>query len=498
MKIVFVLPISLFEDNELIDMNTTVYLIEHSVYFTLYPYHKLKLILHRATMRNYLDFIKEKYGCKVKYINYDDSLEKIIRNIDEDNIHMHDPIDHLVIKDIKQICDTEGIKLYIHDSPHCLSSSDIINEYYNGTDTYYHSSFYKFHRKRLNILMTKNNQPVGGKWTYDVENRLPFPKQFTKNYKPKAKDNKYIREAIKYIQKHFPDNIGSTDMYLPIDHQGAKHHLRIFVVQRLKCFGSYQDAVDKNIPFGCHSLLSPLLNIGLLTPRHVVRYTLQYGIDNKIPLNSLEGFLRQIIGWRSSMIGIYLNKRREMGKSNYFNNKRKLNKAIWFEGNGTTGFNIIDDMINKVIQYGYLHHIERLMYIGNFMLLNRIHPKDCFNWFMVMFIDSYNWVMYGNVYAMSQYSTGSLLMKRPYFSSSAYIDRMSSYKKGKSNIIKLGNVSYNWNDVWDALYYSFINDHKEKFKKNYAIARQVAHLLKKSAKEKAEVTKLAKLYFSQY
>ncbi len=189
-----------------------------------------------------------------------------------------------------------------------------------------------------------------------------------------------------------------------------------------------------------------------------------------------------------------------MEKDNHFNHRRKLDNDVWYKNEYSTGFDVIDDMIDKTLEYAYLHHIERLMYVGNFLLINKINPKDCFEWFMCMFIDAYNWVMYGNVYAMSQYSTGKLLMTRPYFSSSNYIDKMSNYKKQKDKYekIKLGKKEYEWYDVWDAIYYNFIAENKTEFKKNYAIAAQVKHWDNKSSAEKREIKDIVNLYFTNY
>lgn len=490
--VIFIYPNALFEDNDLLDKNNknnkNVYIIESPTYFTLFKYHKLKLILHRATMKYYADFIKKKYKCNVTYIDfYDfDKLKKIIKGKD-DKIDMHDAVDHIAIKNIKKIAKANRVELIIHETPLFINKISDLDKSYKNKKTFSHHHFYTRFRKKYNILM-KDGKPIGGNWSFDTHNRESFPENFKDKFKIIINNNKYIVEATKYINKHFKNNPGSTDFYLPITHNEAKKHFKKFLKQRFKCFGPYQDAVSKDIVVGCHSIISPLLNIGLLTPDYVIKEADKYGRKHKVPMQSIEGFIRQL-SWREYVRMLYMFKRKEFENKNYFNHRRKL-KNGWFKIKNNnqiiTNFPVIDDQIHKAFKYGYLHHIERLMYIGNYMLIIGIKPTDCFKWFMELFIDSYNWVMYPNVYGMSQHSAGPIMMKRPYFSSSNYINRMSDYQKS------------DWFETWDALYYAFINDNKKLFSKNYATAAQVRHWNNKSDKEKKDLLSIAKKYLKNY
>ncbi len=491
MDTVLILPNQLFEDNNLINKNSHVYIYEHPIYFTKYKYHKLKLILHRATMKNYETYIVSKYKCKVTYINYDENL-----NIKGKQIDLYDPVDHYAIKNLKMYTNKHNIKLFVHDTPLFLCTLNDLKKYLDNGGTYHQTSFYIWQRKRLNILVTKDLKPIGNKWTFDVDNRSPFPQNFKKDAEFSINTNKHIIEAQKYVEKHFPNNIGNTEYYLPIDHQKSKEHLKKFLKERLKCFGPYQDAVNKNIISGCHAVISPLLNIGLLTPKYVIYKILKYYEQYNVPLESVEAIIRQIIGWREIVRLMYMFKHKEMNKLNHFNHKKELGKE-WYKGE--TGMEPIDDLIQKVLKYGYAHHIERLMYLSNFMLLNKLDPNYVFDWFMTCFIDSYHWVMEANIYAMGQYSTGPLLMTRPYFSASNYIDKMSSYKKKKDIYKKIKlDGEYEWFEVFDALYYNFINDNKKEFGKNYAISSAVNHWNNKGVKEQNRLLKIAKLYLKKY
>ena len=238
----------------------------------------------------------------------------------------------------------------------------------------------------------------------------------------------------------------------------------------MKLFGDYEDAIAKNETTLFHSVLTPALNIGLLTPEQIIDETLKYHSQTEIPLNSLEGFIRQIIGWREFMRGVYEFEGVFERTNNHFNHTRKIPKSFYY---GTTGIDPIDNTIRKVLKSGYCHHIERLMILGNFMLLCEFDPDEIYRWYMELFIDAYDWVMVPNVYGMTQYADGGLITTKPYISSSNYVLKMSDYKKGK------------WCEVWDALYWSFIHKNQYEFKSNQRMSFVVA-LLEKMNKDKLE------------
>jgi deoxyribodipyrimidine photolyase-related protein len=205
-------------------------------------------------------------------------------------------------------------------------------------------------------------------------------------------------------------------------------------------------------------------------------------------IQSQEAFIRQLF-WREYCVLIYMFNK-DIEKINFFNHTNNLHSS-WY--NGTTQFEIINNLINKSLTYGWVHHIERLMFIGNIMLLTQIKPIKVYKWFTEMFIDAYPWVMVPNIYGMSQFSCGSLMMKRPYFSSSNYIDKMSNYKK-KPNLlqkININNIDYEWYIIWDCLYYNFINNNIDYFSKNYSTANIVNIWKKKTKKEQNEIIKIA-------
>jgi deoxyribodipyrimidine photolyase-related protein len=477
MKITLIFPVHLFEDNELLkDSTAKKIIIEDPVYFTKFDTHKLKLILHRASMKKYANIHK------LEYIEYD-KAEDFYKN-NKSDIICYDPVDHDIIKELKKYSKKNKFELDIFETPSFISTYDDLEEFHNKNKDkrfVHDSQFYRWQRDRLNIL-------PNSKLSTDSENRKPFIKNQKDIFNPVSSPEKYIKEAIKYIEKHFPDNFGSSDnFFYPIDHSGAKDWLHNFIYHRFKQFGDFEDAIGSNVKFGFHSVLSPLLNIGLLTDKDVLDKILP--LQSKIPLNSFEGFIRQIIGWKSTMRYFYEFYHDKQFGMNKLNHTRKLTEHFW---KGTTQIPIIDDTIKKLHTTGYMHHIERLMVMGNFMLLCEINPNEVYKWFMLT-IDAYQWVMVPNIFGMSQYADGGLLMTRPYFSSSNYILKMSDYKSILNNV-EIKNKKYSWCDIWDALYYRFIHKNRDMLKKIYATARNVYHWDNKSKHTQDALLDLAELY----
>jgi deoxyribodipyrimidine photolyase-related protein len=231
--------------------------------------------------------------------------------------------------------------------------------------------------------------------------------------------------------------------------------LQQFFKERFASFGEYEDAIVYKEMLLHHSLLTPMLNVGLLLPTQIVNEALRYSRQHAIPINSLEGFIRQVIGWREFIRGVYTAKGRAERTRNFWGFSRKIPKCF-YEGN--TGIFLIDETIKKILKTGYCHHIERLMVLGNFMLLCEFDPDEVYRWFMEMFIDAYDWVMVPNVYGMSQFADGGLMSTKPYISGSNYLSKMSDYPKGE------------WQDIWDALFWRFLVNRRAFFQTNPRLA----------------------------
>ncbi len=498
-SILLLLPNQLFKFHDIENLDH-IYLWEHSKFFTDLQYHKNKLHYHYATMSAYVDEMKKEYTIEIIDKLTEMKLSK------SDKLYIYDITDFEIEKQIKAYCKKHKIDLEILDSPMFLLNRADLQEYIDlmtkqKKNPYFNHSFYIWIRNKLDILMVSKNKPVGSTYSFDTENRLPFKKDY-KETKLKIYKNKYITSATNKVNTKYKSNPGEITSFVPVTRKESMKHFNSFLSKKLKNFGAYEDAFSNNVLIGYHSCISAMLNIGLLDVKEVVEKTIQYYKKHKTPIQSVEGFLRQIISWREYVRMLYLYEHVKFNKMNFFNHKRKINKN-WYDG--LTGMVPVDNVINKVNKLSYAHHIERLMIMSNFALLTEIHPKEIYNWFLsFVSIDAYEWVMEPNVYGMGIHSVGKLMMNKPYFSSSNYLYKMNSnLKKDEENsenkgYIKLGKENYKWSEIWDALYYNFINNNKIYLKKIYSTATSVAHLNKKPVSEVNKLIKLAKLYMNIY
>ena len=446
-------------------------LVEDTLYFGDKRYaarfHRLKLAYHRASMKRYQAVTLA--GHETQYVDYiDEALQGrgLFEHLAQRGItqvNVVDPTDDVLMRRIRRWCSALGLTLTVHDTPNFLTTVDEIDEYFTMKPKYYQTDFYVWQRKRLGLYVTPADDPVGGKWTYDTANRRKIGRDVQLPAEPLHYDNDYIAEARTYVQQHFAGNPGSMEHFIyPISHEEATAQLHLFLQGSLHDFGTYQDAISQRGPFLFHSMISAALNSGLLSPGQVVDALVDaHDANPDIRFASVEGYLRQVIGWREFVRAIYLREGVELRNSNFFGQLRGLTDA-WYEG--TTGIVPVDDVIRKTLDYAYGHHIERLMVMGNIMLLCELHPSEVYQWFTEMFIDAYDWVMVPNVYAMSQYAAGGLMTTKPYISSSNYIRKMSDYgSKGE------------WQQTWDSLYWHFILKHLHVFAENPRLAVMTTH-----------------------
>lgn len=469
---VLLFPNQLFYSQKLINDADRVILVEDAHFFCLFKFHKQKLIFHRASMRAYAQLLETR-NIEVIYIEHTavkkdlSRLFEICHDSHIKDLHYFDPVDHQLSKKIQITAKKYSVKLTYHENPSFMLSSAEVLEILGDKKRFMMASFYTTVRKKFNILMA-GSKPIGGKWSYDAQNRQALPDHITIPPTPRPNQNSFITEATDYVETHFPNNPGNAAPFIyPITHEHSNAWLNDFLHKKLVLFGPYQDAVRSDLVFGFHSLLSPLLNSGLLMPHEVVEKTIEFAKKHNVPINSVEGFIRQIIGWREFVRGVYMKRGEQQRTSNFFKHTKKLPPSFWV---GNTGIEPLDTTIKKILQYAYAHHIERLMILGNFMLIAHIHPDDVYTWFMEMFIDAYDWVMVPNVYGMSQYADGGLMTTKPYSSSSKYILKMSNYKRGP------------WCTTWDGLYWKFIHKHASFLSKNGRLSF-VATALKKMKPE---------------
>lgn len=412
-----ILPHQLYELKYLEKDKYRYIIWEHPHYFKSFNYNKKKIILHRGSMQYYYEYLKKK-KFKVEYVNLDDKFmikEYVIFN----------PIDKIELP----------YKYKMMNSPNFLLSDELCEKYREKTENFFFNGFYMWSKKQLDIIPLIKS--------LDKENRNAIIKNVEIPKVPSNKeDKKYVEEGIKFVKKNFDKNCGNVENFMfPLTHKTAKKWLKYFIENKIRNFGKYQDAILQNDNILFHSLLSSSINIGLLQPKDIIEELMEY---ENIPMNSLEGYIRQLF-WREYQR--YCYKYYDFKNKNYFGNRKKLTKE-WYEG--TTGILPLDNCIKNAFNTGYLHHIERLMIVGNYMNLYGIHPLEGLRWFIEFSCDSFLWVMYQNVLEMVFFISGGDTMRRPYISSSNYIIKMSDYKKGE------------WSDKWDEMYDNFLKKNKKK------------------------------------
>jgi deoxyribodipyrimidine photolyase-related protein len=474
---ILIFPHQLFEQHPALEKSRTVYLVEELLFFTQYNFHKQKLLFHRASMKAYQYYLQEK-GYEVIYIEAKEKIADIrqllphLKKKGVSEISYCDVTDYWLEKRISQQAEALKLKVTKYESSLFILSSEEVASYFSTKKRFFQTDFYTKQRKHFKVLVDKELQPTGGKWTFDTENRLKYPKGKKPPNVKFPKPNEYWTEATDYVNKNFKSNYGeiSNSFVYPTTFTESRAWLKQFFNERFAEFGEYEDALVNKENILHHSLLTPMMNVGLLTPKDIIDQAIQFANENNVPLNSLEGFIRQILGWREFIRGVYEHKGTQERMTNYWKFKRKIPPSFW---NGTTGIAPIDDTIKKVLTTGYCHHIERLMVLGNFMLLCEFDPDEVHKWFMELFIDAYDWVMVPNVYGMSQFADGGLMATKPYISGSNYLMKMSDYAKG------------DWQPIWDGLFWHFMHTHRDFFLKNPRLGMLVK-TFDKMAREKQQ------------
>ena len=436
MTTLLLFPHQLFE-KEYVKEFKTIYLLEHPIFYgerkQKMNFNKKKILLHHASCLYYTDYI----GHRITFIDYETFKKTKYDFLKNEEIVVFDPCDY----ELEYELHNEIPNLHYLDTPAFMNTHEQLLNFFQSKGEpkkANHSAFYTHQLKLHKIPYIKHS--------YDTENRNAIPETVSLPSLPSLKSNLYITKSIKWCNATFPKNHGTTDNFnIPITHLSAKRWLSVFLKQRFHSFGKYEDALIPNEPVLFHSLLSPLLNIGLLTPNEVVIEAIKYYERHKIDIQDMEAFIRQVIGWREYQRYLYMFYETDMRHKNIFNHKRTLS-TVWYDA--TTGIEPVDDAIKQAWNTGYLHHIQRLMVMCNFMNLCEIHPDEVYKWFMEFSIDSYDWVMIGNVYSMGMWADGGVSMRKPYISTGNYVEQMSG-KRWKAS------------SIWRGLYYVFIEKHKK-------------------------------------
>ncbi len=473
-------PHQLYADHPAIAPKRPIFLVEEPLLLSEFPTHRQKLLLHRLSMNAYAKRLRD-LGHSVTTVpltptSTTRSIFTWLNAHHFTDIHIADTTDTWLEARIKSACAELALTRHTYESSlFYLPKHEAIERYH--TSKRHLARFYEKLRRDTTILMEKDGTPVGGSFSFDHENRKKIPRSTILPSDPTFSEDEPIAEARMWLKTIPGEHYGEPNVWLPYTHEGATAWLNDFIAERLTDFGPFEDAIDNESVRLWHSTLSPLLNIGLLTPSAVISAVLRH--TENIHLPSVEGLIRQIIGWREFIRAAYEAEGTVMRTKNFWNHTRPLPPSFW---TGTTGIPPVDDSIKKTLRYGYTHHIERLMILGNFMLLTETHPDEVYRWFMTMYVDAYDWVMVPNVYGMSQFADGGSFATKPYISGSNYLRKMSSYKPG------------NWSTTWDALYWRFIETHHAFFNQNHRLSMMPKLLEKMDPSRRAKLQATAADY----
>ncbi len=455
---------------------------------TYEKHHKQKILLFLSAMRSFRDELIEN-GFKVIYKNIEEDdfeetytikLNKLIKKMGVNSVSIYEiedkPFEKTLLSELQKHVNVEYLS-----SPMFLTSRAEFKEYLSNTKKPFMATFYKLQRRKNNFLVDESGDPIGGKWSFDDENRKKIPKEFIFPNRIKSDETKHTKHLKEIIEEKFKDHVGSTDdFWLCTTRQEAWKLFNNFIKEKINLFGDYEDAVDQRNNFLFHSLLSPLINLGLITPGEVIEELKK--IINDVKINSLEGYFRQIAGWREFIKGVYQNYDEKFEKTNFFNHKRLMKKS-WYDG--STGILPLDYSIKNASKYAWTHHIERLMIQANIMNLCEIEPSNVYKWFMEHYMDSSEWVMYPNVYGMGLFSDGGVFSTKPYICGSSYFRKMMDFKKGE------------WCDVLDGLYWRFIESNRDFFSKNPRLSMMIRVLDRMNQDRKKNIMVLADKFIEE-
>lgn len=484
-----------------VDARVTYVMMEVRTETDYATHHVQKVLGFFASMQAFSEQLKEK-GHQVLYFKLNDknnlqSFQKNIIALVEKNtfkkFEYQLPDEYRVDQSLKELCKQLNIESSAIDSEHFLSTRDELGNLFEGKKQFLMETFYRHMRKKHNVLMD-GSKPLNGQWNFDAENRKKLPA----NHKPTPPllFNNDVTEIYNELRKTNVNTLGTIDsknFIWPITREQALKLLHYFTTEMLPFFGTFQDAMLPNEWSLYHSRLSFSLNIKLISPLEVINAAIKTWEENqsKIEYNQLEGFVRQIIGWREYMRGVYWKKMPEYARLNYLNNTANLPTWYW---TGKTKMNCLKNSIQQSLDYAYAHHIQRLMVTGNFALLAGVHPDELDKWYLGIYIDALEWVEITNTRGMSQYADGGIVGTKPYVSSATYIDKMSSYCTGcfYNKAKKTGDKACPFN----SLYWNFYDRNETLLSKNPRIGMMYNVWRRMEPKAKAELLEQAQFYLN--
>ena len=484
-QIGLIFPDDLASNNKVltsIDKTDPLLLYEPCDTFYQIGHHKHKLVLLLSALRHWKVQLEKDFQntihvkiTKERKTDLMHELEMLHKKNQFDALHVTQPSDHGVLTQLMFFASKSNIELIIHPDTKFIDSIEDFSEWAKDKKSLVQEYYYRWLRKKYNLLM-EDNKPLGGKWNFDKENQKSISKlKEAPANRAKLKSDDITISTMVDVENCFPTSIGNLENFnWAVTHHDARKQLKNFLKNYFKTFGDFQDAIDKNNSTLFHSLLSPYINSGLLDPMECIVDAISCfkKVENEIPINALEGFVRQILGWREFIRGVYWENMPQYKEMNFWSHNKSLHKN-WYSGE--TGIPPLDDAIKESVETGYTHHINRLMIISNLMNLSNIKPAEIYRWFMEMYVDSADWVMVPNVFGMGTYADGGIFSTKPYICGSSYMLRMSNYKKG------------DWCDAVDGLYWMFIEKNRDFFATNPRLALMPKSLDKMNEDRKIKI-----------
>lgn len=471
--------------------NDIVLMAEVQAEATYVRHHKQKIAFLFSAMRHFAESLREE-GITVDYVRLDDpanthsftgELDRAIARHGAAEVFVTEPGEWRVWEMMLDWRENLGIPVHIRADDRFLCSRDAFAAWAGDRKQYRMEFFYREMRRQTGLLMA-GDEPEGGQWNFDHDNRKRLPDDIKLPPRLRFEPDQITREVLDLVATRFADHFGDLEPFgWGVTRQEALAALDDFIAHGLTGFGDYQDAMRKGEDFLFHGMISPYLNAGLLTAREVCERAEQAWRQGKAPLNAVEGFIRQIIGWREFVRGIYWNRMPEYARTNHLNAKRALPAFFW---TGETAMTCLQECIRTSRQHAYAHHIQRLMVTGNFALLAGIAPQEIEEWYLIVYADAYEWVELPNVHGMVLHADGGLLGSKPYAASGAYIDRMSDYCSSCAYdpAVKTGPEACPFN----YLYWHFLIENEAVLARNPRMAMPYRTLAKLTADRKDEIT----------
>ncbi|GAA5443052.1 (6-4) photolyase [Microbulbifer sp. NBRC 101763] len=460
-------------------------------------HHIQKVVAFFEAMQNFAEWLKSR-NKEILYYQLQDrenqqdlskNIKQLIKKYDINKFEYQLPDEYRLDKQLEIICKEIHIESETYDSEHFLTKRTELGDFFDGKKTLLMENFYHHMRRKHNILIKNTGEPEGGKWNYDQSNRKKWKGEIT--IPKQCQIRKDVKKTLRRINKSGIKTIGSIDPInfpWPSNRIESQKMLRHFCKYLLPYFGDYQDAMDPNEVYLFHSRLSFSLNTKMLSPSEVIEAAISHWRSNKksIHISQVEGFVRQVLGWREYMRGIYWREMPDYSKENKLNNSSPLPAFYW---DANTDMNCLHQTISNSLQNAYAHHIQRLMITGNFALLTQTDPNQVEAWYLGVYIDAIEWVEMPNTRGMSQYADGGLLATKPYVSSGSYINKMSNYCKDCRYKVKerVGDDACPFN----SLYWYFLLKKKKYLNGNPRMAMMLSTLDKMTSQEKNDIQKQA-------